>query len=51
MASYVPGHIRHVPTDKLAVICAGLAREGICFNVTPENDAGTSWDIELTGGY
>ena len=51
MSGFVPGHIRHIPTEKLAAIVAGLVREGVTFNVTPENDAGTSWDIELTGGY
>lgn len=45
------GHIRHVPAAQIPVIVAGLVREGVTFNVTPENDAGTHYNIELTGGY
>lgn len=46
-----PGHIQHIPADVLPVIIAGLVREGVTFNATPENDTGKHWNIELTGGH
>ena len=45
------GHIQNVPTEAVAVIVAGLVREGVTFIVTPENDSYTTWNVELTGGH
>ena len=45
------GHIQNIPAAVLPTIIAGLVREGIMFNCTPENDEGSTFNIELTGGY
>lgn len=45
------GHIQNVPAAILPVIIAGLVREGVTFNATPEDDAGKTFNVELTGGY
>lgn len=47
----VSGHIQHVPAAQVAIILAGLVRQGVTFNVTPEDDEGTHYNIELTGGH
>ena len=41
--------IKHVPSSRLGEVVAGLVREGVVFNATPENDAATHYTIELTG--
>lgn len=51
MAGFVPGHIKHVPAEVLPVIIAGLVREGVTFNATPEGDAAKTFNVELTGGH
>ena len=43
--------IYDVPADKLAIVVAGLVREGICFKAHPIADDGRFYTIELTGGY
>lgn len=43
--------INAVPAEILAVIVAGLVREGICFHCSPDDDAGKTFTIELTGGH
>ncbi len=43
--------INAVPADVLPVIIAGLVREGICFKANPDDDAGRTFTIELTGGH
>ena len=43
--------INNVPTEMLAVIVAGLVREGICFRATADDDKGSTFTIELTGGH
>lgn len=49
--THTVGHIQNVPAAVLPVIIAGLVREGIMFNATPEDDEGKTFNIELTGGY
>jgi hypothetical protein len=36
---------------QLAVIVAGLVREGVCFEVGKERGSDTVWVIRLTGGF
>jgi hypothetical protein len=43
--------INAVPAEQLATIVAGLVREGICFKANPDDDAGRTFTIELTGGH
>ncbi len=43
--------IKHIPSARLGEVVAGLVREGIMFNATPEDDNGSHYTIELTGGY
>ena len=43
--------INDVPVDKLAIVVAGLVREGICFKATVSDSDGQFYTIELTGGY
>lgn len=43
--------IQNIPAAVLPVIIAGLVREGVCFKSTPEDDKGSMFVIELTGGY
>ncbi len=45
------GHIQNVPAEVLPVIIPGLVREGVTFRSTPDDDAGKTWNIELTGGH
>lgn len=42
--------IKHVSTEALATIVAGLVREGLTFEVVPGTLDG-NWDITLTGGF
>ena len=43
--------INDVPVDKLAIIVAGLVREGVGFEVHALSEKGDYFYIELTGGY
>lgn len=43
--------ILNVPVIALATIVAGLVRQGITFEVTPNDDDGAYWKITLCGGY
>lgn len=43
--------IKHVPSSRLGEVIAGLVREGVTFNATPENDSASHYTIELTGGF
>lgn len=43
------GHIRWVKTEVLGDVLAGIVRNGLTFNVTPEEDG--TWNVELTGGH
>lgn len=43
--------INNVPAATLAIIVAGLVREGICFRASPDDDKASTFTIELTGGH
>lgn len=44
--------INNVHTKQLAIIIAGLVREGVTFKAVPTmSKCGEYWEIILTGGY
>lgn len=44
--------INNVHTKQLAIIVAGLVREGVTFKVVPTmSSTGEYWEIILLGGY
>lgn len=41
--------IKYIPADELAALVAGLVKQGLTFEATPDN-LGT-WTIKLLGGF